>query len=59
MFSSKAQIAKYRELVKLGQMRQEYFDKKMKAAKNPHLLPERIGESKHLVDPKRVGGRYK
>jgi len=59
-FKSKAQIAKFGELVKQGKMKQSAFDEWMKRTSNPAALPERLGE-KHqpAVDPKRIGGKYK
>ena len=58
-FKSKAQKAKFGELVKQGKMKQSTFDEWMKATPAPHALPERKGEkAKPVVDPKRRGGRY-
>lgn len=45
-FVSKAEIRKWGELVKQGKITQEKFDESMKATKDPHKLPERIGQQK-------------
>jgi hypothetical protein len=59
-FKSKAQIAHFEKLVKSGQMKKSVFDEKLRATPSPENLPERLGEKKSpLVDPKRLGGRFK
>jgi hypothetical protein len=59
-FKSKAQIAKFGELVKQGKMKQATFDEWMKSTPDAHQLPERKSEKvKPVVDPKRIGGKYK
>lgn len=40
-FKSKAQIAKFRQLLKEGKISQATFDEWMSATKNPKRLPER------------------
>lgn len=57
-FKSKAQIAKFGELVKQGKMKQATMDEWLKVTPQPHKLPERLGEKKVLPDPKRRGGKY-
>lgn len=42
-FKSKAQIAKFQELVVQGKMSKEFFEQKLKDTPAPHLLPDRIG----------------
>ena len=58
-FQSKAQMKKFQELVQKGQMKQSTYDEHLKATPDPENLPERKGEAKPVVDPKRLGGRYK
>ena len=59
-FKSKAQIAKFAELVKQGKMKKSVFAEWMRATPSPHALPERKGPKKTpLVDPKRIGGKYR
>lgn len=41
-FKSKAQIAKFGELVKQGKMTKEKFDQWMAETPNAHKLPERL-----------------
>ncbi len=41
---SKAQIRKWGELVKQGEITQAQFDEALKATKNPGRLPERIAK---------------
>ena len=45
-FKSKAQVAKFGEMVKQGKMTQEEFDKWKKETPNMHKLPERITPKK-------------
>ncbi len=41
-FKSKAQIAKFGELVKQGKMSKEKFDQWLSETPNAHKLPERV-----------------
>ena len=61
-FKSKAQVARWAQLVADGQMKKSIYDKMLRDTKDVSSLPERIGtdeKPKPVVDPKRIGGKYR
>lgn len=58
-FKSKAQIAKFGEMVKQGKMKQSEFDKWMGETKDPHKLPDRVPSNKPVKSLRELKARAK
>lgn len=57
-FKSKAEIKKWGELVKQGKIPQKKFNEALKLTKDPHKLPERVGQPNSIDGLKKISSRF-